>query len=241
MAVAYNFAGPRIVSDGLVLYMDAANPNSYNFSTPLTWRDISGNRNNGTLVNGPTFSNANGGSIVFDGVNDYVQMGSRENVGNTFTVNVWVQHAVLGGGFPNRRCVVSNSYTYSSGKGFYFITSGNNGSDFFISLGNDQKVAISTTGLIVAGTIYMLTARVNGSELIKLYRNGIEVPSYSSQTDGDVSLSYDVGLFAIGTGINLNFIDIFNGLIYCVQIYNRALTPTEILQNYNATKGRFGI
>jgi hypothetical protein len=230
-------AGPNIIEKGLVLCLDAGNKKSYSGAGNVL-KNLSGNENNGSLINGVGFNSANKGGLVFDGVDDYVQMGSRENVGNTFTVNVWVQHAVLGGGFPNRRCVVSNSYTYSSGKGFYFITSGNNGSDFFISLGNDQKVAGSTTGLIVAGTIYMLTARVNGSELIKLYRNGIEVPSYSFQTDGDVSLSYDVGLLTIGVGINLN-LDIFNGHIYCVQIYNRALSSTEILQNYNATKGRF--
>jgi hypothetical protein len=73
MAIAYNFAGPRIVSDGLVLYMDAANPNSYNFCTPNVWRDISKRGNNGTLTNGPTFSSANGGSIVFDGSDWWVR------------------------------------------------------------------------------------------------------------------------------------------------------------------------
>ena len=63
--------GASIVRNGLVLYLDAANPKSYPGSG-TTWKDLSGNGNNGTLVNGPTFNSANGGSIVFDGTNDYV-------------------------------------------------------------------------------------------------------------------------------------------------------------------------
>ena len=68
MGVAYN---PNIVTDGLVLCLDAANKRSYP-GTGTTWTDRSANGNNGTLTNGPTFDSANGGSIVFDGTNDYV-------------------------------------------------------------------------------------------------------------------------------------------------------------------------
>ena len=62
---------PRIVTDGLVLYLDAANTKSYPGSG-TTWTDISGKSNNGTLTNGPTFDSGNKGTIVFDGSNDYV-------------------------------------------------------------------------------------------------------------------------------------------------------------------------
>ena len=62
---------PKIITDGLVLYLDAANPYSY-VSGSTVWNDISRGGNNGTLINGPTFSSANNGSIVFDGTNDYV-------------------------------------------------------------------------------------------------------------------------------------------------------------------------
>ena len=63
--------GPKIVTNGLVLYLDAANKKSYPGSG-TTWTDLSGNNNTGTLTNGPTFDSNNGGSIVFDGTNDYV-------------------------------------------------------------------------------------------------------------------------------------------------------------------------
>ena len=75
------YSGPEIANDGLVLALDAANPRSYPGSG-TTWTDLSGNGNNGTLVNVPTYSNANGGSIVFDGVDDYVS-------GSISTINSW--------------------------------------------------------------------------------------------------------------------------------------------------------
>ena len=70
---------PLIVTDGLVMYLDAANPKSYP-GTGTTWTDISRNNNNGTLTNGPTFSSANLGSIVFDGSNDAIQLNHRPAV-----------------------------------------------------------------------------------------------------------------------------------------------------------------
>jgi hypothetical protein len=82
---------PNIVTDGLVLYLDAANTKSY-VSGSTTWNDMSGFSNNGTLVNGPTFNSANGGSIVFDGVNDYVDCNSTiVNLNSSFTFASWVK------------------------------------------------------------------------------------------------------------------------------------------------------
>jgi hypothetical protein len=240
MSTVGNWRGPNIVKNGLVLYLDAGSPNSYiNGISGTSWKDISGNSNNGTLVNGPTFNNGNGGSIVFDGVDDRVQTTSIVSVGNTFTVNVWVKVTTLAINSSTRRTMIGNDYPYSTGRGFFFVASGNNGTDFFISLGADQKVAVTTTGLISANTIYMLSARVNGTDLIKLYKNGIEVPGYAVQNDGNVSLTYlapcIIGCRTAGTT------DPYIGNIYNTQIYNRALSDAEILQNFNASKTRFGL
>jgi hypothetical protein len=76
--MAVQYASGKIVTSGLVLALDAADKNSYPGSG-TTWTDLSGNGNNGTLVNGPTFSSANGGSIVFDGVDDYVTCGTNSS------------------------------------------------------------------------------------------------------------------------------------------------------------------
>ena len=84
---------PKVVTDGLVLYLDAANPKSY-VSGSTAWNDVSRGGNNGTLTNGPTFNSANGGSIVFDGVNDYVALGNISSLilaNNQFTISYWLR------------------------------------------------------------------------------------------------------------------------------------------------------
>lgn len=242
MSTVGNWRGPNIVKDGLVLYLDAGSPNSFYSPTAGTiWKDVSGQGNNSTLTNGPTYNSANSGSIVFDGVNDYVVTSTRVNVSNIFTVNAWVKlnyTTPQPTNYGNRVTLISNCYTYQSGKGFLMVASGNNGSDFFISLGNDQKYAVSTTGYIYANTIFMVTAVVNaGDSNIKLYYNGNEV-SYLVRTDGNINLAYDVSATQIGYYSNA---DIMNGNMYTMQIYNRALSDTEVLQNYNATRTRFGL
>ena len=82
----------NIVTDGLVLHLDAGRPESYT-DGETTWRDLSGNNNNGTLVNGVGFSAENGGSLEFDGVNDYVTLSSSQIAPGTgaFTWNFWVK------------------------------------------------------------------------------------------------------------------------------------------------------
>ena len=67
--------GPNVVYNGLVLYLDAANNKSY-VSGSTSWNDLTSNQNVGTLTNGPTFNTGSGGSIVFDGVDDYVDCGN---------------------------------------------------------------------------------------------------------------------------------------------------------------------
>jgi hypothetical protein len=78
---------PKIVTDGLVLYLDAANTRSYP-GTGTTWSDLSRGGNNGSLINGPTFNSANGGSIVFDGSNDYVDCGNIDDIKNASQVSI---------------------------------------------------------------------------------------------------------------------------------------------------------
>jgi len=86
--MAFNYS-PKVATDGLVLYLDAANPKSY-VSGSTTWGDLSRGGNNGTLVNGPTFDGGNGGSIVFDGVNDYGTVPTNPLLITTeFTKSIW--------------------------------------------------------------------------------------------------------------------------------------------------------
>jgi hypothetical protein len=88
---------PNTVTNGLVLYLDAGNTNSYP-GTGTSWRDISGNSNNGTLTNGPTFNSANLGSIVLDGTDDYVNCGNNSSInitGTGLTLSAWVYRTAL--------------------------------------------------------------------------------------------------------------------------------------------------
>ena len=225
--------GPNIVEDGLVLYLDAANKKSYP-GTGTDWYDLSGNGNTGVLTNGPTFDSANVGSMVFDGVDDIISYGSLLDVGNTFTLNFWIKPTT-----NTRQTIFSNGYPYLTNKGFFMCCPGNNATDMFLSLGRDQKVAVSSTGTLTNNVIQMITAVANGSfSLIKLYVNGTEISNYSTQDDANISLQYDTGIFVTGKR-NTTSSDRLHSSIYNLQIYNRALTPQEILQNYNATKGRY--
>jgi len=95
--MATQFAFGQIVTNGLVLALDAADRNSY-ISGSTTWRDLTSNSFNGTLTNGPTFNSANGGSIVFDGVDDYAPLTGTINLGNTFTILSWIKLSTLAGG-----------------------------------------------------------------------------------------------------------------------------------------------
>jgi hypothetical protein len=101
MGFQNGWRGPDIVADGLVLYLDAGSPNSYRPDFGTTWKDMSGFNNSGSLINGPTYSSANGGGIVFDGTNDYVTGSLSTSNINEYTLDVWANITVKStGGSP---------------------------------------------------------------------------------------------------------------------------------------------
>ena len=104
MGIAYN---PRTITDGLVLCLDAANTKSYPGSG-TTWTDLSGRGNTGTLTNGPTYSSANGGSIVFDGTDDIVNTSYVSS--NAFTWSVWFKTNVVSSGYRNIISIPTPNY-----------------------------------------------------------------------------------------------------------------------------------
>jgi hypothetical protein len=218
---------PNIVTDGLVLYLDAANTKSY-VSGSTTWNDMSGFSNNGTLVNGPTFSSANGGSIVFDGVDDYVNLGDNETFNSTLNGNTnW-----------------SISYWVNPLTNGRILDRGNIGVDSTGALElNVQSVDRNNTGggssslsVNIIGTGWnCITVTRTSSLLFSWYLNGVF--SNSSQLTESYGGS---GIWKIGRRA-FNTSSIYQGNISQIQIYNRALSPSEISQNYNATKTRFGL
>jgi hypothetical protein len=223
--------GPNIVVDGLVLALDAANTKSY-VSGSTAWNDLSRGGNNGTLINGPTFNTGSGGNIVFDGVDDYVNTTYFGSSTSDYTFSVW---------YNPLNSVSTTPLTRGRdgmGSGWSLLL----GSDS--SVGNRYRagvvtgfggyVAYSNTSLILNKWVYLTGVWIS-SNSINLYVNGIfnntvSVPGNNLRTSTD---GWVLGSITTSFYTNIQ--------IASTQIYNRILSAQEILQNYNATKTRFGL
>lgn len=211
----------NIVTSGLVLNLDAAKRDSYPGSG-TTWRDISGNSNNGTLTNGPTFNSDNYGSIAFDGVDDYVLLpnGLLSGTGD-FTVNQFIK--------PNGSVVGTTFGNFSTGN--LQVLFGTNYIGMWLD--NNSTYLINPLSQYTTNPV-MITASRNGTTTYFHINGVLQKTGSSSSTIGTPSSQ-----FRLGT--NTATSETYNGGIYTTQIYNRALSPSEILQNYNATKTRYGL
>jgi hypothetical protein len=235
--MATQYANGKMVTSGLVLALDAADRNSYS-GTGTTWNDVSGNGNNGTLTNSPTFSN---NSIVFDGIDDYVVRNQSINTGQNFSVFAWVRP----GAINVRNGIVGNGYPYTSAKGWLFATATNYGNplilnSFFISIGSDNAYRTAGNNSLVTNVWnYIGGVVTNGGQDIKLYSNGIETSYYGGTLSANTVI-YDINELNIGRRYSTNS-ESFIGSMANIQIYNRVLSAAEILQNYNAQKSRFNL
>ena len=217
---------PKIVTDGLVLALDAGNTKSYT-SGSTTWYDKSGNANNGTLTNGPTFSSANGGSIVFDGVDDYINCNNPSSLQITQgTISAWIKATPnINNNFRAIICkqrawglFVQNNIlvTYDWGNTLSRPTT--------VTVGNSTWYNVCMSFTETVGT---------PSNNAIIYVNGAVVLTTTIKHLDQTIPCY------IGYG---NSVDQYMlGNIPNTQIYNRALSAAEILQNFNATRGRYGI
>ena len=213
---------PKIVTDGLVLCLDTGDGKSYSGSG-TTWTDRSGNGDNGTLTNGPTFDSANGGSLVFDGVNDYI---------STSLAGTFSQITFEFMGFfddPNLNTLLRNESAFGdwTSNRVHFGTRWSVGMHFNV---NGSWNTTPTTNLKYGWNHYLLIYDTVNN-LKRVYLNGIL--SSSVGTNGNMT----IGDFRIGVAVNLN--RYYRGNIANFKVYNKALTPQEIAQNYNAQKGRF--
>jgi hypothetical protein len=232
MGITYN---PRIVTNGLVLCFDAANRKSYPGSG-TTWTDLSGNSNTGTLTNGPTYSSANGGYLVFNGTNNYVLL-SRP-VQDDFTLSCWFKTT------QSFTTYTSGSFQWYQGAGLVDCEVGGVTNDFGLSL-NAAKASFGTgspdTTIQSSSSYndnvwhYAVATRIRSSGAIVLYVDGTLV---ASGTGGTNSLTTATQLRIGSLQTNINF---FSGNISQVSVYSRALTAAEVSQNFNALRGRYGI
>jgi hypothetical protein len=227
------------VTNGLVLSLDAAKRDSYPGSG-TAWRDISGNGNNGTLTNGPTFNSDNGGSIVFDGVDDFVSTNKQFFTGtDNFTITTWLKS----NGTQNQYSVPISQGHYpviaNQNTGFAFQIGFPSLTDMTFILGDGTTTwrSVSFSYTPNTDTTWTFLSVTKNSNTFITYKNGIFVAS------GTHTISYGTYNFTIGKdsyNIDSNSRS-WIGRIASTQIYNRALSATEILQNYNAVKSRYGL
>jgi hypothetical protein len=227
MTIGY---GPSIVTSGLVLALDAADRNSYPGSG-TTWTDLSGNGNTGTLTNGPTYSSANGGSIVFDSIDDYISFNSNPSLTNQMSAEVWVklsdpQGANTSGLILGRE----NSYRmlYNSGGIDWVCATTNNG---WYTTGTDISAGFVTP---FSSTLHIVGTYDGANN--KIYINGT-LRTTGAAISGNILATSTYYLMRSGSAN----VDYGQGMIYSHKLYNRALTAAEIQQNFNATRSRFGI
>lgn len=219
-------ANPNIITDGLVLALDAGDIKSYP-GTGTTWKDRSGNNLNGTLLNSPTFSGANKGDFSFDATNESVSIAETSILNlQTYTYAFWIKRTQAQSG--NWMQFLQRS-TSSRNPGIWFYISEVNRLHFSIHLTGGGMPSVNPGGYELNEWHYF-TASVEytGSNTIM-----------KGYTDGAYNSSYTGGDDPPRLGTGSSFVGKYGLHIANLKIYNRALDQIEIVQNYNATKSRF--
>jgi len=210
---------------GLILDLDAGNSESYS-GTGSTWHDLSGLNNDGSLINGITYTTDSGGAFSFDGVDDYVltSVMTTEHIGNIEkSIEVWAKPNAIGsymiystgqGGDNNNRV-----YSWSSG-GLWYVNLGNNNS-------------VSTGVPAVANEWVNITACIKNT-VAKIYINGqyIHDKSFLPFTTQN---SFILGRHGLSASYS------YRGLVSKAKIFNRQLSATEVQQEFETYRGRYGI
>lgn len=239
--MSYN-NGPRIVTNGLILCLDAGNTKSYP-GTGTVWNDLSGNNNNGTLVNSPNYSD---NRIIFDGINDHIIINSSNSLNTTsaFTLTSIVQ--ITGFGSNRARLIDTNPSISPDNIGGNMALKIGTTSPFqdvslFVVSGSSAYEVRRTNNVIVStSTPYIISARWRGSDgLSSIFINGTEITSYASSYTFIGSCGPLNNPMMIGRLARFNIYG--NQIIYATHLYDKYLSNSEILQNYNALKGRFNL
>lgn len=224
------YSGAEIVSNGLVLHLDAANGRSY-IGTGTNWNDLSLN-NNTVLSNGISYNSANNGSLIFDGVDDHVDF-FAPNLSTTTTIEMWVN---LGTNYSNKMFVGWARYDV-------YCPSGHIG---FNTAASDcygiNASTVTALGLVNTWHHYVFEMRSDVSySNNKIYIDAIQYPlTQILAAESAGNRNFNSGNGRIGGWRNdLNYKMPMNCSRFSV--YNRALSLTEIRQNFEATRGRYGL
>jgi hypothetical protein len=227
------YRGPRIVTNGLVLALDAANPKSYAYGSTL-WNNLSGDKYSGSLNNAPALNNDSYGSLTFNGSNQYVDFGNLSGIINTTTItfSIWLKWSGLG----VDKTILGNEPFYANGiltnpVGFGLRQRSNN--NYWLSLGTGTPAIIDYTPTISRTNWHNVAVTTNGSTAT-LYINGIQVSSAACAYVIGTTSSFSIG--RVNTPAPTEY---WGGSVSSFNLYNRALSAVEIAQNYNAMQSRF--
>jgi hypothetical protein len=214
----------NIVRFGLVLDLDAGNPTSY-AGSGTTWYDVSGNSNNSTLTFGPTYSTTNGGIINFDGVDDY-SVSTVASITASSTIGLWIKCA----SYDNKIPISIAGAVYGSGPNIFFYNSTINW-----NIGDGGGNPFTNSYYPNSNWHYIVITNDSATNA-KLYIDGVLIGTAAYRNTASTnSNNFWIGRFSGNNDYTIN------ASIGQVQLYNRVLSATEALQNYNATKGRFGL
>lgn len=231
--------GPSILLDNLIYFLDASNPKSYiSGSTP--WSDISfQQKNNGTLINGVTFSDTNKGCLLLDGSNDYVglpQITQNQTFGN-YSFSIWFSPTInITPASTNYYMVMEAQNTLLNGVDNYLHLLGNASGRISFQTFNPFGIIYSTTNNWVANNWYNITCTYDIlTSAMSLYVNGVlEGTSTSLNCYFNTNTYFNLGSYSspgktwfLPARIN-NFM-----------VYTKTLSSSEVLQNYNTLKSRF--
>lgn len=232
--------GGKIVTNGLILHLDAANQNSYSGSG-VNWVDLTVNRNIGTLTNGASFSTSNLGTITFDGTNDWVNLGEASSIrwSQVRTISFWYRWDT----FVNGEHVLT----------MWDLVNGVNQRTIIHSIGASNQIqqfwspnGIADGSVISGSTSLSLNIWYNFTSVFRsgvreLWQNGILIGTLSQATIYTGATTNRLGISCVPARSIDNPQEFTNGSMSSLFLYNRALSSEEIIQNYNTHKGRFGL
>ena len=235
MALHHN---PRVVTSGLILALDAADINSYPGSG-ATWHDVSGNGNDAGLYNTPTYQTNNKGVLAFDGTSDLAYTGQNINWSGDFSLGLWVNASRWHD--PSSACGGNNASFLESANGYWNMwgLEASSGGPLFFTYYNTSYGGVNMNFGLNSSNLnqwHYLSVVYRDLGACFTYTDGVQAASATSPGSITTSDILRIGYFSQHCGAGRPIAQFAR-----IEVYNRALSATEVEQNYNATKGRFGL